>query len=445
MSPGKAFSRAALCLYALTAGVACAGLARAADAPAAPSFQQILAAPDDLALNLSFAESEAREGRLLSASAALERILLQAPGWSQARLLYAAVLYRLDDMAGAQQQLAQLDQSKLSDLQKAEAKRYGQMIANRRSPFTYNGEVSLGGSYQGDALGGFGLQFTGVGTVHHKDGGAGVIDSHVGGLFKLNPAGNIQAYGNLAFFDSTASSGLNNEFVREEVTGGVLVENPLTAVRIGAVARSYRIANDRYMDEVGAQAAWTWRKSDVTGLFGSAEYVRQSYYEPFIDTLTPVHGRAHDGGDYDLTVGLRERLNARETLTGQVGVSLKQAEYGGFAYVSPHLQAGYDRLFNKGAYVSLLGQAAQDQYDHPDPILGVGVTRRDDRYRLRAAVGAPLSAFTKTGATGDQREGVILEGALTYDARKSRAPIANFSSAGAEVRLIYRFGSRTGS
>src|SRR3954462_11637383 len=89
-----------------------------------PTFEQVLAAPDDLALNLRFAESEAQAGNLLSSSAALERILLQAPGWGPARLLYAAVLYRLDDLAGAEQQLNQLDQSKLTDLQKAEARRY---------------------------------------------------------------------------------------------------------------------------------------------------------------------------------------------------------------------------------------------------------------------------------------------------------------------------------
>ncbi len=344
MKPGMTLRQATLGFSALLTCLGAGGLASAAETtPPAPSFDQVLAAPDDLALNLSFAEAEARDGHLLSASAALERILLQAPGWSQARLLYAAVLYRLDDLPGAQQQLGQLDQSKLSDLQKAEAKRYGQMIANRRNPFTYNGEVSLGGTYQADALSSFGLQYAGAGTVQHRQGWASVVDSHLGGLLKLNPAGNIQAYGSVAYFDSIDNSGLNNGFAREELTAGVQVENPLSSVRAGAVARDYRISDDRYLSEFGWQGSWTMRQSDSTALFGSAEFVRQSYFEPFIDGITPVHGRAHDGDLYDLTVGVRERLDARQTLTGMIGLSVKEAQYGGFSYTAPHVEADYDR------------------------------------------------------------------------------------------------------
>jgi hypothetical protein len=57
------------------------------------------------------------------------------------------------------------------------------------------------------------------------------------------------------------------------------------------------------------------------------------------------------------------------------------------------------------------------------------------------AVGAPFSAFTAAGATGDWRQDVGVEGALTYGARDSLAPLADYDSWGAELRLTWRFGA----
>src|SRR5271163_4780416 len=90
--------------------------ASAAFADTPSNFQAIYAAPDDLAQNLAYARAEAQAGRLLSAAAALERILLLAPNENGVRLFYVAVLYRLDDLQGAKQQLDALDASTLTPL-----------------------------------------------------------------------------------------------------------------------------------------------------------------------------------------------------------------------------------------------------------------------------------------------------------------------------------------
>src|SRR5690606_30218498 len=103
--------------------------------------------------NLQFAIAEANAGNLLSASAALERILLAQPGASDVRLFYAAVLIRLDDLQAAENQLDELDETKLSQVQRQEARRYRGIIANRRSVFTWNGEAMIGVVYEDDAVG----------------------------------------------------------------------------------------------------------------------------------------------------------------------------------------------------------------------------------------------------------------------------------------------------
>ena len=68
-------------------------------------------------------------------------------------------------------------------------------------------------------------------------------------------------------------------------------------------------------------------------------------------------------------------------------------------------------------------------------------TRREDqRTYARAALGAPISAFSREGATGDIREDLKIEGAVNYTGRETEPPLADFEGWGAELRLIWRFG-----
>ncbi|PIR16363.1 MAG: hypothetical protein COV48_09870, partial [Elusimicrobia bacterium CG11_big_fil_rev_8_21_14_0_20_64_6] len=85
--------------------------AEAAEASAAVSssdgisFEKILAAPGDLDLNERFAREQINRGDLRGAATTLERILILAPNRDRTRLLYAAVLYRLDALQDAEREL----------------------------------------------------------------------------------------------------------------------------------------------------------------------------------------------------------------------------------------------------------------------------------------------------------------------------------------------------
>jgi uncharacterized protein (TIGR02996 family) len=107
-----------------------AGLATSAFA-AGPSFDEVMAEPDSPTLNLAFARSEDEAGQLLSATGALERVLLVQPDDHQARLLYADVLHRLGDDQGASRQLTLLDTVQLTPAQQAEKERYRGALGRR--------------------------------------------------------------------------------------------------------------------------------------------------------------------------------------------------------------------------------------------------------------------------------------------------------------------------
>ena len=100
---------------ALRSGIALALAATfAVVSPAKPAFaeityEQILAAPDDVQLNLDYARQEVASGRLQQAAAALERLLLNRPNWDAVRLFYGIVLYRLNDLEGTKRELRLLE------------------------------------------------------------------------------------------------------------------------------------------------------------------------------------------------------------------------------------------------------------------------------------------------------------------------------------------------
>src|SRR5215472_408980 len=111
-----------------------------ADSPPT-TFDQVLTAPDDPQINLSFARQEANDGRLLNGAAALERILLAHPNAHGVRLFYAVVLYRLNDLQGAKRQLKLLEGVHLTPLQAAERDKYERLVEAGQSRTSLHGKV----------------------------------------------------------------------------------------------------------------------------------------------------------------------------------------------------------------------------------------------------------------------------------------------------------------
>lgn len=84
-----------------------------------PTFEQLLDAPDDPDLNIAYAAQQMREGNLLYAAAAYERILLEQPDADAVRLMYIDTLLMLDEAAGARREIAKLNPLTLDASQRA--------------------------------------------------------------------------------------------------------------------------------------------------------------------------------------------------------------------------------------------------------------------------------------------------------------------------------------
>ena len=412
-----------------------------ADEPPGPDFQQIMTTPDDIARNFAYARAQARAGNLLQAAAALERILLVAPNENGIRLFYVAVLYRLDDLQGADQQLNALDESKLTPLQKSEAEKYRGLIGMGRSDIHYFGYIETGLTTDSDVFGALHTQFDFLGIPAAKKPGQTALNGGQLDVSKeINTDGDLSVFATGTLYSRTSIGGPNADYLNPEFDLGLTGYGLKYNWEVGGLVRQYQIIDSPFLSEYGGNAAFNWRWSPSLTLIGVFEGVEQNYHEPLIESLASVLGGTRDGERYNLKGGVAYRFNSENSISGLFGYEVKTAGYEPFAYRSPIFDGDFHSLFGGGGYFDLSGEIRNFNYQKVDAVFFGGIRRDDVRGYLRMAMGAPLSAFTPAKATGDFREKILVEGAVTYDERTSSRPIAPYSDIGFEMRLIWKFG-----
>jgi hypothetical protein len=422
-------------LSALLAGIG------ASPAQAAATFDQVLAQPDDPQTNLDFAREEANDGYLLNAAAALERILLSHPNAHGVRLFYAAVLYRLHDLQGAKQQLKELESVHLTPLQTAELDKYEALVENGESATSFTGKISAGVAVESDAIGALLNQLDFPGLHSAKNGAAALTAGDIELTHDLSADSDYSLYAGASIYSRSSFEGPNADFQFGEFRTGVAHDTGSIAWQFGPVFRHYLIFDNPYLTEYGGQQETEFRWSPSLTFSTSLELVGQSYHEPFIDSLVPfIIPGTHDGMRYTIGAGATYRIDAYSTIGGTVGYEGKNAGNPAWSYDSAFLGANYHVLLGKGAYADVQGDIRYLSYRARDFAFLSGTKREDVRSDARVALGAPFSAFTADGATGDFRENLIVEGAISFEDRTTRFPLAPFHSLGGELRLIWKFG-----
>jgi len=118
------------------------------------TYADILADPDNAELNFLFAKQQIREGDVKGAAGTLERILLLNPAEAEIRLFYGIVLFRLDDVDGAERELNLVLTQGVSDSLSAQAEEYLDQIALRQKRTRFMASLSIGWHYDNNRTAG---------------------------------------------------------------------------------------------------------------------------------------------------------------------------------------------------------------------------------------------------------------------------------------------------
>lgn len=418
------------------------GLVAATTTAAAQDFDAVLAAPDDVELNLSYAREQARLGNLSVAASTLERLLINGPDRHAVRLYYAVVLYRLGDYQNARAQLKQLEGAPLTPQQRLEADAYTRRVNQELATSAFSGSLSAGVVYEDNASGAYFTQFDFFGAPVEESGTSSELSLTLEGRTNIGSSRVWEAFVSTRLVDRSNFDGEGVDFQTGNLQLGVTRTTRLTVANLALVARQVRLEGDPQLTEYGVRGDVSWRATNATTLRGRFEAVNQDFEEPLIDSVAFFLGGTRDGDRFLIGASLSHKATSRTTVDLGVDYESKDADYEPFGYSGPRVWASWDHRFDKGVYITASGSMRWLEYDAPDDFFLFGETREDERANARLALGAPLSAFTRAGATGDYREDVTLEGAFTYGKRDSTSPIADFDGWGADLRLIWRFGAR---
>ena len=410
----------------------------AALAAGAPTHAQQVVEPDiDAMIDASsspdaamvLARRQADQGDLTGAAATLERALLNRPKLRSASvpLYYVSILCRLDDRQRANIELARvrglrIDDADWSVTQAACGNIERPSTGRDRNGASITGEVAAGLAYDTDTSGALAIQFDFPGLPNVRDDGFAFI-----GSARIDARAPVSDDGYLYFGASGLTrndiSGPPLDYQLANVRAGYGFQTNGFGLSLGPVAHFARLQEQDYFAEYGGQA-----EISVTAGSGRfalrGEVVHQDYAGslPFFD---------RDGTRTDIALDYQQRSIAGLiwVVGGAFEHKIANSPNFGLAYDGGRIYAAARLPLNaSGTYADL--SATVRYIDHQ--AAPFGLDRKEIRSFTRAAIGTPLWG-----------RGLDIEAAASYTRRdfNQTSRLRDYDSVGAELRLIWNFGS----
>jgi hypothetical protein len=370
---------------------AAAGQSALSDNQTNITFEEILAHPDNAALNYNFARQQVRQGDLKGAAATLQRILMVEPDLPRVRLFYAVVLYRLDDLAESEQELQKLRALNITpDVQK-ELDVYLNAIAKRQKRDHLSGELGLGWEFDDNrnatpASGQFLFGGTPIiaSTPRTSDTSAlflaGVQERH-------RFSGNNEAFATFDYYRAEQTQLKSLNLQAYSVTAGDTIRTPwLWTLKPAVLYDHVLLAQSTFLRNRGLDLRAERSLTRSTLFFAEVRDVFNDYVA--VPTFLSAHGLS--GIQLDFIAGAERALSPRQKVSLSLDYGVKHAFNNVFAYNREGIDVSHTLLFSRGLFLLSSLSLHFDQYPHPDIVIS-GNHRSDKTGRLSFTAGAPLS------------------------------------------------------
>ncbi len=406
------------------------------------SFEQIYANPDNHDLNLNYARQQIAAGDLLSATAALERMLFASPNWDSARLLYALVLFRLDDRQAALRELNLLENRPLTPKQRAMVQSYrDNIVGNTDSNTTASGvssglsaRVAVGVRFDnnaGNALSDPLLTFADRDDQSAFAQAAIKYSSPIGdsGLkFSAGVEGQMRRHASFSRADYDGFGGF----------GGLSGDfgNGFAWAADGQVSQ-INISGEKYLREYGGRLTLRKAIGETAGI-----WLRGSWHDQDYDNLSFTTIETLRSGDkMTVSTGVIKRINRNSFLSASVGYEDKNASNAIFAYDGFRVSGRFKSEFNNGFYFNGRATYRSLKYDGPSFNNPTPTRREDDQMFGRLGLGASFNAIGALINMTDNPglDNVYFETGLNYTNRNSNNSVLDYENLGAEMKLVFDF------
>lgn len=358
-------------------------------------FEQILAAPDNIQLNIDYARQQIIAGDLKEGVATLERVLLIDPSRHDVRVLYGLVLFRLGlfDRARYELELA-LDSGKLPSALAAEAETYlGRIRYEQRLT---RGSLTLTA----------GVDYDSNRTQSPSSGQVLFIDMPLPAPPKIDDYAFIfSAQGRLVHDLGTQAGNTLHADVSFYHSDKTEVNNLDLNAAAAAFGGTWYAGNWSVTPRVRGAMYWLDGEDYLRSFGGEVEIAYR--WNPKVTTYAKVRGEDEDfrntssfgvaaqrsGRRITARTGVAWRLSPTQTVTVEGLYSDKNATVGYESYKRYGGNVQHSWLLGRGAF-SLIGFWAENsEYDAADGFVSPTILRDEWLYRGRVTLGAPVAFF----------------------------------------------------
>lgn len=358
------------------------------------TFEDILKDPDNIRLNFQYARSQVKKGNVKAAVPTLERILMVRPKFAEARVFYGVVLYRLDSLQEAEQELKAAKMLKLSPRLGSEVDRYLDKIKSRRRRTQFSLRETVGFQYETNrntAPSSDERLVSNIPSVlppsDRKEGDTSLLN--VTGLDVAHDLGfqaGHQVIGSFSYFltEQTEVDSLDLASYRGEV--GPALKTPWMNLTPTYFVTHTSLSRETFLRTQGGALSIERTLARKLRLFALGKLTRQN----FSDITENLVSDERHGYQKELTLGAQYQFLPSMSLAASYSHIDKNAKESFKAHNDNQVTFGHSWLLGRGQFLLTTVELEHDDYEAPE--LAVSSTqRRDKTIRIRAVYGAPLT------------------------------------------------------
>lgn len=360
------------------------------------TYDDVLRNPDDIDINFAYAQIQIARGDVRSAAATLERILLVNQDLPRVRLLYAIVLYRLDNLDEAERELRAVRLLEMPPSLRAELDRYLEQIELRRKRTRYSMTASLGFQYD------WNRNAAAASGVNLASDLPATLDGHsrrrqdqsINAVTRFDVSHDLgyqarhRLNGSLSYYrgEQVHLSELDLQAASGEI-GGVYDLSPVAIVPT-LYGRRIMLANQFYSYNQGMNLRGEHQLTgDLQGfIFTEAE--RQIYKS--IGESTTAHEKT--GPQFTFGGGFNYALNPEMKAGVELSSIRKFAARNFNSYDGEAVTVSHTWLLGDGMFLLSAASFEIDRYWESDPSVSE-MTRRDRIGKLRMTLGIPVTTL----------------------------------------------------
>jgi hypothetical protein len=357
------------------------------------AYAEVLAAPDDVALNFRFAKTQVRQGDLKGASTTLERILLMEPELPRIRLFYAVVLYRLGNLHEAEREFHAVAALPLADPLRREVEGYLSRIAREQRLHRYTGSLSVGAQHDTNRNASpssravlFQDQLIALSDDSLREHDLAFVSVFQSGVERdLATQEGDKLHASFSYYDSAQHDLEEFELQALTLDTGARLVTDWGTFSPQVSGNTVLLAHEKYIESAGLGLRVDRQVGEQVALFANARLEYQDFKS--VDSSPTAGDRS--GGVAQLDLGAEWPLGPTQRLGGQLGATHKQAREDYHAYTGGAALLSHTWLLGGGQFLLSTAVAQYDTYREAQEFVSHR-RRRDAKLRGQLLYGVPL-------------------------------------------------------